>query len=74
MTPQNVNNCATNDPMDSEGAKTSVSELKRMMVRMIVDVKEVMLKNNEIQQNMNKQREDTETTKETQRGYKQTSE
>jgi hypothetical protein len=49
MTPQNVNNCATNDPMDSEGAKTSVSELKRMMVRMIVDVKEVMLKNNEIQ-------------------------
>jgi hypothetical protein len=35
-----VNNHTTKDVMDSEGVETSISVLKRMMIRMINELKE----------------------------------
>jgi hypothetical protein len=42
MTPQKVNSHTTNDLKDSKGDETSVSKLKRMMIRMIKEIKKDM--------------------------------
>jgi hypothetical protein len=45
MTPQKVNNHTTKDLKDSEGDKISISELKRMMIIVMNEMKEDMYKN-----------------------------
>jgi hypothetical protein len=50
MTPQNLNNHMTRDPIDSEGNANSISRLKRMMMRS----KQMCINNSINQRNMNK--------------------
>jgi hypothetical protein len=55
MTPQNIYNYTIEDLVDSEGDKTSVSELRRMMIRVFKELKENIQKQiNKSQENMDK--------------------
>jgi hypothetical protein len=44
MNPQKVYNNTTKDLMDSKGDETSISKLRRMIIRMIKEIKENMQK------------------------------
>jgi hypothetical protein len=48
MTSQKINNHTTKDPMNNEENETSVSELKRIMIIVINEMKETCKKVNEI--------------------------
>jgi hypothetical protein len=55
MSPQSIYNYTIEDLVDSEGDKTSVSELRRMMIRVFKELKENIQKQiNKSQENMDK--------------------
>jgi hypothetical protein len=47
MIPQKVNNHKTKDLMNSKGDESSISKLKRMMIKMIHEMKEDMQREDE---------------------------